>query len=273
MILQLSAGWLVIWGAALAASFSPLPVQVLFAIIAIGVIGMAHGASDLAIVNSKRQLPFLAVYGLVIVLCLLWWHRAPAVALPGFLIASAIHFALEDAQEGTIGERIARGVSLITTPAALHFTEFNTILQQAGAATPSVTLSVIMVTAGAVSAIGLLVAGVIRRDYQLLSGTLALLILPPFVGFSMGFLILHALPQTRQRRDQLGYTCYSAYLRATWPVLVAAILLAALTTMMMLPEDAAGIRSLFAALAALAIPHLLITPWFESAYQHPGAAG
>jgi len=264
MSLRQTASWTGLWGAALAASFSPLRVQLMFAIVAIGVIGMAHGASDLAIVKRGRKLPFLAAYGVIILLCLFWWHWSPALALPGFLLASALHFALEDAPKGGMSERLARGVSMIATPAFFHLREYNIILHQAGL-TPSLLSSVtfFMANAGALCTLSLIITGLIRHDVRLITGTLALLILPPFVGFSMGFLILHALPQTRLRRIQLGYAHYTGYLYATWPVLLAAILLAAVTTCIMYPSSDADIKSLFAALASLAIPHMLITPYFE----------
>ncbi|WP_324019968.1 hypothetical protein GC090_12565 [Pantoea sp. JZ29] len=264
MTLRQIAGWTGLWGAALAASFSPMPVQLIFAIVAIGVIGMAHGASDLAVVKRGRKVPFLAAYGVIILLCLFWWHWSPALALPGFLLASALHFALEDAPKGAITERLARGVSMIATPALFHPREYNIILHHAGLAPTlpgSVTLC--MAIAGALCAISLLITGVSRHDVRLMTGTLALLLLPPFVGFSMGFLILHALPQTRLRRLQLGYAHYTGYLYATWPVFAGAILLAAVTTCMMYPSSDADIKSLFAALASLAIPHMLVTPYFE----------
>lgn len=261
-------GWAGLWGAALAASFSPLAGQVLFAIVAIGLIGMAHGASDLDVVRRERQFPFLAAYGLVIVICLFWWHGAPALALPGFLLASAIHFALEDAPRGCSIERLARGISMIATPATLHLQAFSTILHEAGLgfSIPG-PLSLSIAVTGGLCASGLIMVALLRRDKRLLAGTLTLLLLPPFVGFSMGFLILHALPQTRQRCEQLGCTSYIRYLQVTWPVLAAAILLGVGTVVLMHPADKAGIQSLFAALAALAIPHMLITPWFES--RHP----
>ncbi|MGD9425185.1 Brp/Blh family beta-carotene 15,15'-dioxygenase [Pantoea sp. NSTU24] len=257
-------GWAGLWGAAFVASLSPLSVQLGFAVMAIGFIGMAHGASDLEVVRRERRLPFLMAYGLVIVLCLFWWHDNSALALPGFLLASAIHFALEDAPRGHLIERLARGIGMITIPATLHLNAFSTILYQAGLTTaiPDSVAAGIALTGG-ICAAGLIVTGILRHDISLMTGMLALLLLPPFVGFSMGFLILHALPQTRLRRDQLGCRSYNSYLYTTWPILTVAILLAAATAVMMHPADRAGTQSLFAALAALAIPHMLITPWFE----------
>lgn len=256
--------WVILWGAALAASLSPLVIQIAFAVIAVGIIGMAHGASDLAIVASGKKLIFLTLYGLTITLCLVWWQFSPAIALPGFLIASAIHFGLEDGPKGKLLESIARGVSLVTTPAVLYTDALRSILGFAGLPAQLLTSFVTgMAVMGGITAGSLIITAILRRDHQLLVGTGALLLLPPFVGFSMGFLILHALPQTQQRRLQLGCTSYTHYFYATWPILAAAIALSAVAISVLLPTDPCGIRSLFAVLTALAIPHLLITPWFE----------
>ena len=113
-----AAGWVILGAAGLAAAFSPLLVQLGYAIIAIGVIGMAHGASDLAIVEHTRRPMFLALYGFVSLACLWWWTTEPAVALPLFLLASAIHFALEDAPSGTLGERACSRSTRASIPTA-----------------------------------------------------------------------------------------------------------------------------------------------------------
>ncbi|MEG8026446.1 bacteriorhodopsin [Sphingomonas aurantiaca] len=70
--------------AAAAASISALTVQLAFAVVAIGFIGMAHGASDLAIVEPRQRPLFVALYVLVGAVCLCWWVIDPAVALPAF---------------------------------------------------------------------------------------------------------------------------------------------------------------------------------------------
>ncbi|SFP82265.1 Brp/Blh family beta-carotene 15,15'-dioxygenase [Sphingomonas rubra] len=257
-------GWSALLGAATAASFGSLPVQLAFAIVAIGMVGMAHGASDLAIVPNERHAVFLVLYGLVATVCLLWWLAEPAVALPAFLIASAIHFGLEDAPGGTVIEKIARGASLVATPAALHSVALADILRLGGISPQTLPAIVgTMVVVGAVTAGGLMFVAFAHGDRRLLAGTTALLILPPLIGFSVGFLILHAVPQTDERRRQLGCADYRAYLRATWPILLAAVMLAGLVGVLLLRRDPSGVRSLFAAIAALAMPHLLVTPWFD----------
>ncbi|PXA94707.1 hypothetical protein DMC47_20325 [Nostoc sp. 3335mG] len=239
-------------------------VQLAFAIFGIGVVGMIHGAGDLAVVQVARRPLFLAAYGVVSLVTLLWWTTDPAIALPAFLVASAIHFGMEDAPDGPVSERIARGVALIAAPATLHISDYAALLRTAGG--PSSMLPIYtpaLAAAGGGAALVLLVLAWRRRDPRLAGGMAALLILPPLVGFTLGFLILHALPQTVERRDRLGYADTLSYLRAVAPVFAGAVLLAAMVAGLLLHFDPSGVRGLFAGIAALAVPHLLVTPWFE----------
>lgn len=261
-------GWAMLTGAAIAASFGSLVIQLGFAVLAIGVVGMAHGASDLAIVQPHRQSLFLLLYGAVSLICLAWWTAYPEVALPLFLVASAIHFGMEDAPQGSWLERTARGVSLVTTPAALHQNGYAAILAfAAGHDIPSISLS-ILVAMGAGAAAILTVMACQRGDTRLLIGTGALLALPPLVGFSIGFLILHAIPQTDIRRAEIGCDSHGAYIRAVGPILFAAVLIAAAVGIFFFYREGTGVRALFASIAALAMPHLLVTPWFEGRTGH-----
>lgn len=265
MTLKLLDGWSSLFGAAVAASFSPVQVQLAFAVVSVGVIGMAHGASDLHMAPPRRRGLFLGLYGAVIVVCAVWWYTYPTVALPLFLLTSAIHFALEDAPAGGVTERAARGLSLITTPALLHPAEMTFIIEAAGGKS-EITGAVVtgMAITGGITAAGIILFSARRRDWRLFVGTVALTILPPFVGFSSAFLLLHAIPQTSLRKQKLGCSTYYHYLHMTWPVLLAAVILAFILVLVMQTTDPIGIRSLFASLAALAMPHLLITPWFET---------
>lgn len=257
--------------AASAAALGSLTVQLAFAVVAIGVIGMAHGASDLAIVERRQRPLFLALYVLVGILCLSWWIANPAVALPAFLVASAVHFGLEDAPEGSILEKIARGTSLVATPAALHMGALTELLSLAGTSTFVPPMVAVMAFAGGGAAAWLIAGAIQRRDGRFLTGTAALLVLPPLVGFSVGFLMLHALPQTVERSDQLGCADIADYLRATGPILFSAVILIGITGGLLLRLDPSGVRPLFAGIAALAVPHLLVTPWFEPQERPFGA--
>lgn len=256
-------GWAALVGAAMAAPFGPLAVQLGFAILAIGVFGMAHGASDLAIVTPRRRPLFLLLYAAVSLICLAWWIDYPQIALPLFLIASAIHFGLEDAPRGGLVERMARGLSLVSTPAVLHRQGYGEILAFAAGHDISPITLVLLAVAGAGAAALLAIMAARRVDSRLLIGTGALLVLPPLIGFSVGFLVLHALPQTDLRREEIGCASHGAYIRAVAPILLAAILIAAAVGVFFVYREGTGVRALFAGIAALAMPHLLVTPWFE----------
>jgi Brp/Blh family beta-carotene 15,15'-monooxygenase len=254
---------LLVAGAALAAP-APLPVQLAFAIFGIGIVGMVHGAGDLAVVAPARRPLFLAAYGLVSLATLLWWAGDPAVALPAFLIASAVHFGLEDAPNGAWFERIARGTAMIAAPATLHTASYAALLQTAGGPSSGLAhVTTLLAVAGAGAGIVLLAMAWARRDLRLADGVMALVILPPLIGFTLGFLVLHALPQTTERRDRLGCSSTMSYLVTVAPVFVGAVLLAGVVAALLLHFDPSGVRGLFAGIAALAVPHLLVTPWFE----------
>lgn len=74
--------------------------------------------------------------------------------------------------------------------------------------------------------------------------------------------MLHAVPQTKDRRDRLQCVTTIAYPRATAPVLVAAVMTVGIVGGLLLRWDPSGVRSVFAGIAALAMPHLLVTPYF-----------
>jgi FtsH-binding integral membrane protein len=126
--------------------------------------------------------------------------------------------------------------------------------------------------AGAVALALLLVLAWQRRDVHLAGGVIALLILPPLVGFTLGFLILHAMPQTAERRARLGHADTMSYLRTVAPVFGGAIVLASVVAGLLLHFDPSGVRGLFAGIAALAVPHLVVTPWFEGQFVRRRAA-
>jgi len=266
-------GWGALAGVAVVASLGTLPIQTGFAVLAIGVVGMAHGASDLAIVGPSRRPLFLALYAAAMLVCLLWWTMFPAAALPLFLAASAVHFGLEDAPADAPVERMLRGVGLVATPAVLHRADLRDLLNLAGGySTLSTGVVDIMAGAGAIAAVGVLAIAARRSNTRLAIGTASLLLLPPLVGFSVGFLVLHAIPQTLARQRQIGCDSVASYLGQVAPLLAGAILIVGIIGLMVLQQETSGVRSLFAAVAALAAPHLLITPLFERMPSGPACS-
>lgn len=260
----MSRGIVVLATAAAAAAVAPLPVQLTFAIVGLGGVGMVHGAGDLAVVAPAWRRTFVIVYGVVSLATLLWWTADPAMALPAFLVASAIHFGIENAPKGGIGERFAHGAGLIAAPAALHSADYAALLHAAAGQASTITgYGPLLAGVGGLAGMALLLLASTRRDARLAGGACALLVLPPLIGFTVGFLLLHALPQTDMRRDRLGHTSTIAYLRAVTPIMAAAFVLGGVTILLLSRFDPSGVRGLFAGIAALAMPHLLVTPFFE----------
>lgn len=256
-------GWGLLAAAALAAAAGSMLIQLGFAVVAIGVIGMAHGASDLAVVARSRRASFLALYAIVSLTCLLWWSLAPTVALPLFLLASAVHFAAEDSSDIPWVYRCALGIGLITIPAVFHAQDYGALLSYAAGISIPAPIMLALIITGSSASILLLIRATRHRDLTLSIMIAALMILPPLVSFSLGFLVLHALPQTDTRRRMMGCVTYGAYLKVTGPILLAAILLAGLVAVIFVRVEPSGVRALFACIAALAMPHLVVTPMFS----------
>ena len=221
-------GWAVMTLGALVAIALPLMAQLVFAAVMLGIVGMAHGASDVAVVAPHRRSPFVLAYLAVAAISVLWWIEAPQQALPLLLGVSALHFAMEDAPDGSVIERSARGVGLIAAPAVLHHHSFASLLTLAGGGAGSAkALALVLGGLGAAAAATLIALSLARRDVRLLAGTLALVLLPPLVGFALGFVILHAMPQTEARSRALGCRSIGSYVRAVAPGMLSAIALLA----------------------------------------------
>ncbi|WP_168711570.1 hypothetical protein [Sphingomonas sp. PAMC26645] len=54
--------------------------------------------------------------------------------------------------------------------------------------------------------------------------------------------MLHAVPQTKEHRDRLQCVTTTAYLRATAPVLVAAVMMVGIVGGLLLRWDLSGVR-------------------------------
>ena len=253
-------------------------VQLCFAALGIGALGLAHGASDLEIVPPDRRATFLFVYGGTIIICLGWWVASPMMALTLFLLLSAIHFGLDDAPTDRPIERLARGVIMVAGPAILHRASLASILALAGGASATGLVAVMQV-AGllALAAIPILVLARWRSGERataiwLAVGSMMLVLLPPLVGFTLVFVLLHARAQTAKRMKELGCPDLWTYLKLVGPLLAGAAIVTGTVALIFNSGDTAGMRALFAAITALAVPHMLVTPIFRrSAAQLAGA--
>ncbi|WP_313739188.1 beta-carotene 15,15'-dioxygenase, Brp/Blh family [Pseudomonas sp.] len=229
-------------------------------------LGLLHGASDLHMVDAAQRLPFIACYLAAALAYLAFWQVASAVALVTFLLLSVWHFGHEDASFAYVSERLALGVFIVSAPAVLHRQTVGRLLDLAsGTHAPSalgIGLANALAVAGILASAVLLKAAWCKSDARLAATLVATFLLPPLVGFALGFFLLHAAPQTRTRQRVLGTCKLGAYLRLTCPVLAAAALFALIVAAVFVQQEQTGIRSLFAVLAAFALPHMLVLPRF-----------
>lgn len=259
---------LVGWGAflllAIGASIFGMDAQLIFAALAIGVLGLPHGASDLAIVVPDQRVPLLVAYIGTIVAVLILWIAVPAWGLSALLLCSAIHFALDDDEQNALGW--ARGVCIVAIPAVAHRISvadlFATLTQNISVAGDLATM---LFVTGAIGA-AIVVGGIVRRrasrpgDRMTLATLAMVAVLPPLVGFSVGFVMLHALRQTSERQRDLLCPTMGDYLRRVAPVLAGAAVVLIGMAAAFAGRTAGDVGLLFAGIAALAMPHMLVTP-------------
>jgi hypothetical protein len=123
------SGWFLLVGLALACSaVLPLGQRWEFALVAMIVLGVPHGALDGEIARPLLRprfgrawfpvfaLPYLALF-LVVMLA---WRMAPVATLAGFLVASVWHFGSEHTASGDPLGVLLRGAMPIALPVLIH---------------------------------------------------------------------------------------------------------------------------------------------------------
>ncbi len=194
---------------ALAASVAGAPLEgpaaTGFACVTILILGLPHGALDLALIRregtrgARGLVPLIALYLACAASTWGLWRIAPVAALGLFLVIATVHFAEDWAAAGSSLLSLALAGSLLAAPALLHRPAlraiFTAITERGEAAAVADLLLLAAPTAfvGAVAALyALLRAG--RGD---LAGAAAvsvagLITLPPAVGFALFFGLCHS---------------------------------------------------------------------------------
>lgn len=231
-------------------------------------LGLPHGASDLQLITPARRPAFVATYLAAVGLVVLLWLATPVFALAALLSLSAIHFATDRPADRDPAASWSLGVLLVAGPAVLHRNDLTELFQSmTEASRAAADLAAGLCGSGLIALLLLAIRVAVHRyrpDPASLFGIAALLFLPPLVGFTLGFILLHAWPQLIERQNELRCRSLSAYARLTAPVMVgaAAVLVAMALLFRTLPSAPATL--LFAAIAALATPHMLVTPLWRT---------
>lgn len=267
---------------AASAGFLPRGAQWIAALAAIVLLGIPHGALDLAIGRvlfrpSRGRLwflvfalPYLVLAGAV----LLAWRVAPMPTLAAFLLASSWHFGREHLDALRLPARPAATWALGGIPVAVP------VLTQ-----PAATARLLSAIAGAPIARppGWLLAGALvwaglcafaawraRSAAPTVPGLACLwfALLPPILAFALYFTALHApahMTSMLRRPDRLpqARTVAAAWRLALPGTAITLALGALLWPLYAGPAPARLAELVFQGLAALTLPHMLLDWWLE----------
>jgi len=275
----------------------------LFALAAFVVLtGLPHGALDITLLRGAGIGPLGLTAALVIYvglagLVVVGFDRFPTAALFLFLVVAWIHFGLGDTENLTGwrrgGECFARGGMAIAGPMTFHPEEtlalFTRLCGPAGGThLPTMThfferfVSPFWLAVGALmvglrirSALGRSLSSAARRGHLLAAwemGFLALLfwLWPPLAAFGVYFCLVHSLRHLVQlgaARQPHAFGLAARWLwQEAWPVIGVTLILGALLAWHWgggLSPDTLMLRLLFVGLAALTMPHMLLTYWWH----------
>ncbi len=246
----------------------------------VALLGLPHGALDHRIASAlwplstrRQHATFIAVYIGLAGAVLALWIIAPSIALAAFLIYSALHFSDDWRADLGLWQSLPLGVSVIALP-ALVFQSDVAVLFGFLTSEPTATLFAELMHKIAVAALiasALCLALNLRRapwvlvEFSLLIA--AAVVTPPLIYFVIYFCGLHSPRHFLLTADQLGLTPRQG-LRAALPIFGATLAIAALGTVVFAASgpsiEAATLQIVFIGLAAVTVPHMLLTTVFKS---------
>ena len=249
----------------------------------VALLGLPHGALDHRIattlwplVTRRHHAMLVAGYIGLAIAVLALWIIAQSIALAAFLIYSALHFSDDWRADVGLWQGLPLGVSVIALPALVFQSEV-AVLFGFLIAEPTATLFAALLHKTAIAAIiasALCLVVNLRRapwvttEYALLVATA--LVTPPLIYFVIYFCLLHSPRHFLLTADQLRLTPLQA-LRAAWPILVATLAIAAIGALVLsifTPAfEPATLQIVFIGLAAVTVPHMLLTAVFRSVHQ------
>ena len=249
----------------------------------VALLGLPHGALDkevasalFPLVRPFHHIIFVVVYMVLALAVVALWVLQPSMALGAFLIYSALHFADDWRQDLGPWKSLPLGVSVIALPALVFQSDvamlFGLLSSQPTGNQFADLLHTIAIIAICVSVLCLALN--VRRstwvvvEYALLVTTA--LITPPLIYFVIYFCGLHSPRHFLLTAEQLGLTPVEG-LRAAAPIIGATLLFAAFGTAAVYAFaetlEAATLQVVFIGLAALTVPHMILTAMFRSAHN------
>jgi len=268
-------------------AFAPpsLPIQAALFLAGVALVGMPHGSFDHIVARRRLHpmlgrlwwLAFLLTYLGLAGLVWLGWAEAPQTTLVLFLMASVIHFGIGDltAAGGRTPAQIltailARGALPILLPIAAHPSAVAPVLAalaggRTDLAAAIVTWSYWLLLPWALALLLYWITTASRADrLEILTLCAAFVLLPPILAFALYFCLCHSVRHLLRLADMMSPICprsaAAQTLRIGLPAIAVCLLAAPL---LFLHSVSNGLVPLFQLLAALTLPHMVVTLWLE----------
>lgn len=252
--------------------------ELLVPLLAILIIGIPHGASDILIARRMysqgwfKLLSFIIGYFFLAIIVLITWHFYPIFSLSSFLLISALHFGLLDtlANQTTDYKALRAfiyGATPIIIPITFHTSEVNEIFNllifdesdfayQLDLLFPFWLIGVIVLFAknGRKT---------VRELLEIILLACLLALIPPLWGFAFYFCFVHSvrhflnLSKTLSQIGKFDIFAIIVTIAATLMLILAATLL---LTGERIEDDL--LRVTFIGLAALTVPHMLLVDFY-----------
>ena len=259
----------------------------LIALLGIVFIGLPHGAVDGALAahlgwmdSKKKAASFLTGYVAMAALVVGLWFIAPVLSFIIFLAISMFHFGKGDVnstdKQFTGIESLARGGIVIAGISQFHKVDADYIFQVLiGSNTDLVWLFLDAALAITIACCGITIAAKKGQERGKFFGeiaglTLIFAILPPLVGFSIYFCLIHSVRHFTSMKAMLSDTISKLQITKT-TVLFSAICWAVGLIILAQQSTNIGIEPallqvIFIGLAALTVPHMMLVDGYTE-YQ------
>lgn len=245
------------------------------------VVGLPHGALDIATLRRaapSAQLPVVGTYvGAAAAMFAIWW-ASPLAGLAVFYTVSVVHFGDDWKRDLEPFFGCAIALALLSAPAVLHGKIlaglFIVLTRDPRAAVLVDVLTLAAPVATCVAVVGLATMASTQRSVEGLCALLAMLIVPPVIGFAVFFCLFHSPRHFRE-----GWATLGPKVELGTAVRVAAMTLAGFGVAAIIyavTETPSVSASVFATsmmtLSVLTVPHMLLQRIVESANK-PTRAG
>jgi len=250
------------------------------AVLVAGVIllGLPHGALDPMVAREAfagqrgyTTAVFYVAYLVPVFGYWILWNRFPTLGLVSFLLIAAFHFGSDWEGRGNYWTRCAYGCAIVTLPSLRYHPEVVSIYGMLGSEHASGLVALSKVIAPV--AVGIALIGAVlqfqrhKRDFfELLTIMTGALLLHPLVFFTCYFTLLHSPRHLLETAEGLGMTRLQNIYLATFPVLLATLLLGAVAYSLLphVGTNARLLRIVFIGLAALTVPHMILDTFAQT---------